>query len=539
MEGLAEIAASASEELSSLWDGAGVPPTEQQASLVGLIANLRDLVARFTQEEQEKLDAMRDGLPTMRAEIAGLRDVLGGDVRASPGEDSPLPLVAQYRAADTALEAARALKLERVEQRKRKEEQLSATRAELDGDAGPPEDAPPAPPEPATDEAGGLSMALLGRLQARIDGAMDERAARVEQMGKLRSDAERARTLLGYPKPEEPPSSYAPLTRSAVAAAEAQLCELEAEKVRRETVLADCEAYIGELRAKLQIEQSEWTALPTVAEVGLSQVVLEAYHHELERLETIKASRLGPLLEAARERLRPLWKELHMSEAETRACAAAWPAGDGRDAVDVSDADAAVADAERLEENLEAVEEEERRLRERLESCGRVLSLMAKRAAILEQRAEMVANQKDPSRLLNRRDPGRLLREEKLRVAVEKDLPKMNNKLRELSAEWASAHAGELLTYDGEAIVALVDAQEGEDKRAKEEEKQRKEAEKQAANEKKAAANAPNSAPNSARMSSAPNSARNSARGPPPSKPGVAKAAPLRPSTKGNPIEAE
>ena len=90
----------------------------------------------------------------------------------------------------------------------------------------------------------------------------------------------------------------------------------------------------------------------------------------------------------------------------------------------------------------------------------------------------MIANQKDPSRLLNKRDGGRLLREEKLRKAVEKELPFLNKKLRQLAAEWTAEHGGgtEALTFNGVAIVQQVDEQETEDERTKQEEIDRRNA---------------------------------------------------------------
>ena len=83
---------------------------------------------------------------------------------------------------------------------------------------------------------------------------------------------------------------------------------------------------------------------------------------------------------------------------------------------------------ENLEEVLWAVEEEEKRLQAKLESVGRIFGLMAKREALLAQKAEMA----DPTRVVSSISSrgGALLREEKLRVAIEKDLPKMNRKLK-------------------------------------------------------------------------------------------------------------
>mgnify|MGYP006104315437 CR=1 FL=1 len=132
---------------------------------------------------------------------------------------------------------------------------------------------------------------------------------------------------------------------------------------------------------------------------------------------------------------------------------------------------------ESLEDLLDAVEAEEGRLQAKLTVCTdlKVFEKLGRRAEILGERDEMYASQSDPSRLLNKRDGGRLLREEKTRKAVEKELPSLNRQLRKLVQIWDSEHApklypkapAEALTYDGIAIVELVDKQEQEDEERK------------------------------------------------------------------------
>ena len=159
--------------------------------------------------------------------------------------------------------------------------------------------------------------------------------------------------------------------------------------------------------------------------------------------------------------------QLHLSEEETRQCAAAWStrADDAGSTADLSEHTA------KLEDELESVEEEERRLQARLEQTGKILDMMMRRETILEKRAEMQANAKDPSRLLGRKAAGALLAEEKLRNSIKK-LPDMNNRLRELCKEWSETHGeGQPLTYDGVALVDILSRQEEEDKVAEAEEK--------------------------------------------------------------------
>ena len=156
-------------------------------------------------------------------------------------------------------------------------------RAELDGAEGP------APEEeascrasivPEVDEAGGLSLATLGRLQTKIDAANDEKAKRAEALCKMREQMEVLRATLGYPA-EKMDAADAAVSRATLAAAEAKVVEYRTEVERRQQVLSDCNDYIHELRVKLEIPQAEWVVLPLPENAGLSQDVLEKYNGEI------------------------------------------------------------------------------------------------------------------------------------------------------------------------------------------------------------------------------------------------------------------
>ena len=97
----------------------------------------------------------------------------------------------------------------------------------------------------------------------------------------------------------------------------------------------------------------------------------------------------------------------------------------------------------------------------------------------------MLEAQNDPSRLLARKPAGWLLKEEKLRTSVEKHLPQITLKVRELTAEWQAERGGEVLRYGGVPLLELLEAEERAEASKKLEEKERKAAEKAAAVAKK------------------------------------------------------
>lgn len=103
------------------------------------------------------------------------------------------------------------------------------------------------------------------------------------------------------------------------------------------------------------------------------------------------------------------------------------------------------------EDVLEEHEKEIIRLESLLCSMAPILKLIERRNGILAEKEEFEQSSKDPNRLLTKkssRDPGRLLREEKMRKTIEKELPKLQEKLKDLITEWEDAN-NEYFIYNG------------------------------------------------------------------------------------------
>ena len=469
--------------LAELHEGVGLPADERDSEMKALQDKFTEIMRTAVEEASARYDAMRAEVPDLQQKLAQLTDVVGADSAtaafAEGTDENAMALVPKRHALASAIEAADSVRTERLERRQAMESKIGEVRAELDGDDGEAREAAErrtSAPLPAADAKGGLTEALIGRLQRRLDDTNDERAKRVAAIEAKRAEVGELHRLLDYPA--EATQSDRPISIAALRALEAQVDELQAEKQRRTEVLSQCLDYIAELRAELELPDAECASLPDLATAGLSQTVMEAIYAEMSRLDKLKEDSLAPLLAAARSRLRPLWKELYMSEEETKVCAVAWasdepymvpPAAD--DAADAEGAPAVdSANVDKLDKELSEVLAEERRLRAKLELCGKVLELMARREKLLAEHAEMLESAKDPSRLLKRGAAQLLKREEQVRTAFKNKLPLMTRELRKLTAEWeASAEAnGTVLTFQGAPILQTLDAQETEERCAKE-----------------------------------------------------------------------
>jgi len=446
--------------LRTAWSEIGLPHAEAEEAITKLADELRSVLSRTVEGEQARKAQLTADEASLRGELSALSAALAEP--ASPGTSSSEPPLLRYRAVISEVERLRALRDERAAQRSaaasslhaillelstgtQEEEQTRSTAADAD--------------EPAPEGAGGLTVELVHRLRQRLEAAEAERAARLERLAALRAAADAITEQLGTKEEagcegaEGDGASY-----RALSALEARLDHLREEKKRRLHVLSQCTEYIAELRHKLKIPEEQHPDLPS-PEKDLSQQVLVTYHTEIERLEALKSERISELIPETRSRVAALAAELHVSAAELAAAVSS----DGGDE----------------EQQLYDLEAEERRLRERQATTVKIFALLSKREGVLQQRAEMRASANDPNRLLAKGAgvARRLLQEERLRTTIEKDLPRMNKRLREMTAAWEEEHAGERLLYDGATIVSMLAAQEEDDARIEKEEKARKEAE--------------------------------------------------------------
>ena len=108
-------------------------------------------------------------------------------------------------------------------------------------------------------------------------------------------------------------------------------------------------------------------------------------------------------------------------------------------------------------------------LSNQLEEARPILKAIEKRTAILGERAEYEALMADPQRLLAKGSSSARLREEKLERRVKKELPAVTKKLRQQVVEWEAAHNNQHLTIDGTRYLEMLDKEEADETRHKEE----------------------------------------------------------------------
>ena len=196
--------------------------------------------------------------------------------------------------------------------------------------------------------------------------------------------------------------------------------KLVEDKRAREKRIKDLRTQIEQLYERLAVNEAEQKQFFS-ANRGCGMRTINEFEDELGRLNELKRQNLGLFVEETRIRLQELWDSLYFSEEEMLEFTPAFS--------DVySDA------------LLSAHESEIERLTALKDQRAPVLAMIDEHRSLVSEREELAASSQDASRLIakkgERRDPTRLLREEKMRKRIQRELPKVEARLKKTLIDW-------------------------------------------------------------------------------------------------------
>ncbi|KAL3798050.1 hypothetical protein HJC23_012341 [Cyclotella cryptica] len=199
-----------------------------------------------------------------------------------------------------------------------------------------------------------------------------------------------------------------------------RLNELNSEKRRRRSILAEMGQAIQSLWAMLRVPSEEQKAF-TDSIHGLSMDTIRKGERELDRLHKLKAVMTGKLIRDQRKRIEVLWEQTNSSPVEKASF----------------DQYFYIYDDDKLTDELLAKHEEyASTLTAKLQKMQPILDLIAKREAIVSERFDLEMLQKDPERLKGRFATKQLMKEEKMTRRVQKELPRITSMLEKALVEW-------------------------------------------------------------------------------------------------------
>lgn len=220
--------------------------------------------------------------------------------------------------------------------------------------------------------------------------------------------------------------------------------KLHEEKRSREKRMSQLRAEVESLWDRLGADEQERKAFLAQTR-GCGLRTINDLEDELTRLNELKRQNLHIFVEDARNKLQSMWDELYFSEEE---------------AVEFTPMFSDIySDA-----LLSAHENEIARLEVLREQRGPIISLVAKHRSIVKDREDLSAASQDASRLMankgkgERRDPGKLLREEKMRKRIARELPKVEQELRNLLESFEDEYGRPFLVFGERYLDELAES---------------------------------------------------------------------------------
>ncbi|XP_028403119.1 protein regulator of cytokinesis 1-like [Dendronephthya gigantea] len=210
---------------------------------------------------------------------------------------------------------------------------------------------------------------------------------------------------------------------------------------------------------KLEINEKDQCAFEQNC-VGFRPSAIQKLKDEVDKYECMKLKYTEKFILGLRKELKQLWDKCYFGEDERREFSPAF-------------------DDNYTEESLNIHEHQIRVLRGFYEDNKAIFKLVEKREMMWRKLMEFENKENDPARLFTNRG-GALLKELKMKNAVEKGLPKVEEDLKKMIQVWQKENEG-FFFVNGEKYLELIKTQQEERKRNKDLVKLGKQKEKKAA----------------------------------------------------------
>merc|ERR1719494_1191671 len=216
--------------------------------------------------------------------------------------------------------------------------------------------------------------------------------------------------------------------------------KLEEEKTRNMRATMEAVEKLDSLYERLQLDMGEkYQFLSDNPGHGPSTIAI--LHKEIERLEEIKKANIEKFVNTLRNELHKLWDDCFYSPEQRNRFSP-------------------LHSIDFTEELLEAHEAEAAKVKKYLHDNKELFNKVAQRQEVWNKFMELERRAKDPSRLLNARGKS-LLVEEKERNKVNKALPRVEQELEDLIADWERLHQTQFLV-GGVCLKDFIETQKQE-----------------------------------------------------------------------------
>lgn len=462
-ESLNVLAGNTAQQLEEIWDEVGYTPQERASQLSDLLVKFRDQCEQKISEEQTVSDTFKQTIVESKEELRSLGQSLKAFVdpkllNENTGQTLTDELSTLQESLESLREEAAVAKADLQESLDYLVESHQALGASLDASWN--------------DISSDLTVRRREEFHEKVEETKQEIATRTSAIIQILRDCQHLLNDLSI-DPQNSSSTFdrkisGSLVRSKdssfimASKFETETCtgisaraleelsnrasELSSEKRNRKNMLQEMGAEIAMLWEQLRVPEEDQRHF-TESVKGLGLDTLQKGRDELDRLQALKATMLGNLVDEARQLIRDLWDETNATTTMRDAFKAMY----FQNEADFDD------------ELLEKHEDYIRVLQERLEKMKPIIKIIEDREAILRERMEYEELQKDSDRLKQRGAAmaKQLMEEEKMATRIKKHLPRLTKRLDHKLNEWYEG-TGEDFRHNGEVYKMEMVRQEKE-----------------------------------------------------------------------------
>ncbi|XP_053406995.1 protein regulator of cytokinesis 1-like isoform X2 [Mercenaria mercenaria] len=225
------------------------------------------------------------------------------------------------------------------------------------------------------------------------------------------------------------------LSKDNMHALDALVAELLSSKTKLEMTVAKLWDKLHTLWERLEVAKHEQELFEDGKE-GIKPAVIEALNSEIQRCEAQKLAHIQKFIDGMRQELELWWNKCYFSAKQRSEFKF-------------------FTETNYTEELLELHEKEVMRLKEHYETHKQILELVGKREILFNKMIEFEKRANDPNRFFSDRG-GKLLLEEKERKALMKQLPKVEQAVKDDILLWEKEH-GRSFLVNGMSFIRYIE----------------------------------------------------------------------------------
>lgn len=401
----------AMQTLQNIWSEIGLEEEQKEERTNTVLFHLRNLLQQMVSEEEQLKATLQANVETCTQELEKLSEELGLPVFKPEKQMSILMLENELRTKVDNLKLEKHERIKNLKNLREKEtklcERLCVPAHNLGDDNVP-------------------NKEQLKELEANVQYLQKEQMKRLNTFKELRQSIQILWTELeavpstnvGKDLAKEDAETTFKLSSLNIEALKDLKWELENQQKRCETESSELRETITSLWTKLEMDESERKAFLSKHN-GYKPSVITKLKNEVQRLQALKLQHIQKFIDGLRKELSDLWDKCYFGPAQREEFTPAF-------------------DDNFTEDLLALHEHQVEVMKNYYDGNKEIFKLVERRETLFKTMEEFESRKNDANRLANR--GGALLKEEKIRKGINKELPKIEQKLMVQIGKWEEEH---------------------------------------------------------------------------------------------------